>query len=169
MLLILKRNSFPSASLVNNRVPIFASLPQPFKDSRPTLHLIQATPSRPFVIHPFVLKSQAHEQKKHRANVMQHYPSPGSPSSAQPQPLSRLPLPHATSSPSSPPSPLPPTPTFMYPHSLSHRPPPWSCITECVQDGQYSMLPLSLYKDDFDVYFPGLDLKTDIANGFKEV
>ena len=31
------------------------------------------------------------------------------------------------------------------------------------------MLPLSLYKDDFDVYFLGLDLKTDIANGFKEV
>ena len=78
-LFILKRNGFPlakvggssSASPVNNGVPIFTSLPQPFKNSRarPTLYLIQAILSRSFVTHPFVLQSQAHEQKKHRASV----------------------------------------------------------------------------------------------------
>ena len=53
---------------------------------------------------------------------------------------------------------------------LSRRPPPRSYITaECVQDDQSSVFPLSLYKEDFDVYLPGLDLKTDIANGFKEL
>ena len=78
-LFILKRNGFPSAKVggsssaspVNNGVPIFTFLPQPFKNSRarPTLYLIQAILSRSFVTHPFVLQSQAHEQKKYLASV----------------------------------------------------------------------------------------------------
>ena len=70
-LFILKRNGFPSASPVNIGVPIFTSLPQPFKNSRarPTLYLIQAILSGSFVTHPFVLQSQAHEQKQHRVSV----------------------------------------------------------------------------------------------------
>ena len=41
-------------------------------------HLLQAIPSRSFVTHPFVLKSQAHGQKKHCAIVTQHHLSLGS-------------------------------------------------------------------------------------------
>ena len=62
-LFILKRNGFPSAkvggsssaSAVNTGVPIFTSLPQPFKNSRarPTLYVIQAILSGFFATHPF--------------------------------------------------------------------------------------------------------------------
>ena len=78
-LFILKCNGFPlakvdgslSASMVNNGVPIFTCHPQPFKNSctRPTLYLIHAILSGYFVTRPFVLQSQAHEKKKHRASV----------------------------------------------------------------------------------------------------
>ena len=130
--------------------------------------LIQAIPSCFFVTHPSVLQSQADERKKHHAKVNQYQLSPGSPSSAQPLPLSRLPLPHAISSPSSH---LPPSSYSQshVPHTLPRRPPPWFCITECDQDDQSSVFLVSLYKEDSDVYLPGLDLKTDIANGFKEL
>ncbi|KIJ95041.1 hypothetical protein K443DRAFT_339796 [Laccaria amethystina LaAM-08-1] len=109
---ILKRNGFPSASPVDDGVPTFASLPHPFRNSPPTLHLIQAIPSRSVATHPFVLRGQVHEQKKQRAKVTQHHPSLGSPSSAQPLPVTNSSS-HAISSPSSPPSPLPPTSTPM--------------------------------------------------------
>ena len=151
-----------TASCRRSQLRFFPSTVQEFPShSSPTL----SHPSRSFTTHPFVLQNQAHEQKNHRVKVTQHQPSPSSPSNQLP-PLSRLSLLHAISSPSSPPSPLPPSPTLMSPHTLSRRP-PWSCIAECVRDDQSSAFPLSLYEEDFDVYLPGLDLKTDIVNVVK--
>jgi len=105
-----------------------------------------------------------------RTALCQCYPAP---------PISRLTLVSSTSSSvttSSSPRHLfslfPTFPSSSYspsyvPYTLSRRPPPRSCMTaECVQDDRASVFPLSLYEvEDFDVYWPGVDLKTDIANG----
>jgi hypothetical protein len=118
---------------------------------------------------PFVLRGQVHEQKKQRAKVTQHHPSLGSPSSAQPLPVTN------SSSPSHLFSLFPTFPSSSYfhshvPHTLPRRPRPRSCITTgCVQDDQSSVIPLSLHEEDFDVDLPGVDLKTDTANGVKEL
>ena len=71
------------------------------------------------------------------------------------------PLHHGISSPSSPHSALPSTPTPMS-HIRCHiGPPPRSCFAgECARDGQFSVFPLCLYVEIFNVHLQGVDLKT---------
>ena len=62
-----------------------------------------------------------------------------------------------------PSSPLPPTPIpLSHIHCHVCRPPPRSCtIAKCVRDDQFSVLPLSLYEEDFNVHSRDADWQTD--------
>jgi hypothetical protein len=148
-LFILKRNVFSLTSPVNSGSP-------------PTL-----SDSNSLLCHLPLCKAK----RTKRRSTCQSFPAP---------PIPRLTLVGSTSSlscllfptPSFLPSPTFPSSSYSHshvPHTVSRRPPPRSCITaECVQDDQSSVFP-PLYEEDFNMYVTGVDLKTDIVNGVKEL
>jgi len=145
-LIILKCNGFSLTSPVNDRSPPSLSHPNSLLCHSP---LRSAKPSAK------------------RRSTCQSYPAPPIPRltlfSSTSSSVTTSSSSHAISSPSSSPSPLPPTPTPMS-HVRRHvcRPHPRSCVAaDCVRDDQFSVFPLSLYEEDFNVYLQGVDWQTD--------